>query len=237
VTAPFAAFCDADVLVPIVCCDFLLTASEVGLVDVVNAKDRHVAAAAVEAGADVLVTNDRRLRDEVVASSLVVRPMSADDLGAQLWDSDHEAVSQVIDTLSPSGGVARRRGATSPTSSLDTCQPSQRPGRPAPITDLEPPRSTVAHAQTGHAEVPPGNRRSAVQGRAFRDRCAAAHTGAVGATRGQGRSALHGEGEIEQDLLLEVAPAALLTSRPLPSPAPLRRPTAARAAGPTRGTR
>lgn len=127
-TAPFAAFCDADVLVPIVCCDFLLTASEVGLVDVVvsepvlaevernlvenfphveparlhrrvqdmrvfladqiigvsdldtlaevvNAKDRHVVAAAIEAEADVLDTNDRRLRDEVAASSLIIRPM------------------------------------------------------------------------------------------------------------------------------------------------------------------
>lgn len=30
--------------------------------------------------------------------------MSADHLGAQLWDSDHEAVNQVIDTL-----LAKRR--------------------------------------------------------------------------------------------------------------------------------
>lgn len=156
-TAPFTAFCDADVLVPIVCCDSLLTASEVGLVDVVvsepvlaevernlvenfphveparlhrrvanmrvfladqiievsdldaladvvNAKDHHVVTAAIEAEDDVLVTNDRRLRDEGAASSLIIGPMSADDLGAPLWDSDHEAVNQVIDTL-----LAKRR--------------------------------------------------------------------------------------------------------------------------------
>lgn len=157
-TAPFAAFCDADVLVPILCCDFLLTAAEAGLVDVVvsdavlaevernlvenfahldptrlrrrvadmrdflndqiievgdldavadvvNEKDRHVVAAAIEAGADVVVTNDRRLRDEIERSGLPIRPMSADDLGGLLYTNDHDAVSQVLDTL-----LAKRRG-------------------------------------------------------------------------------------------------------------------------------
>ncbi len=151
-TAPFVAFCDADVLVPIVCCDFLLTAAEAGLVDVVvsevvlgevernlvenfahldparlrrrvadmrdfladqivevgglgavgdvvNEKDRHVVAAALEAGAEVLVTNDRRLRDEVERDSLTIRPMSADDLGNLLWTIDSDTVSEVLEAL------------------------------------------------------------------------------------------------------------------------------------------
>lgn len=33
--ATIAALCDADVLVPILCCDFILTAAEAGLVDIV----------------------------------------------------------------------------------------------------------------------------------------------------------------------------------------------------------
>lgn len=33
--ATIAAFCDADVLVPILCCDFIITAAEAGLVDIV----------------------------------------------------------------------------------------------------------------------------------------------------------------------------------------------------------
>lgn len=63
-TAPFAAFCDAD----------------------------------------VLVTNDRGLRDEVERSSLTIRPMSADNLGTHLWASDQDAVVQVVDML-----LAKRR--------------------------------------------------------------------------------------------------------------------------------
>lgn len=165
-TAPLAAFCDADVLVPIVCCDFLLTAAEAGLVDVVvsdtvlaevernfvenfahldparlrrrvgdmrdfltdqivdvvdvddlddldaigevvNAKDRHVVAAAITAEADVLVTNDRRLRDEVERSSLTIRPMRVDDFGGLLWAIDRDAVTEVLEAL-----LAKRRRST-----------------------------------------------------------------------------------------------------------------------------
>jgi hypothetical protein len=149
-----AAFCDADVLVPIVSCDFFLTAAEAGVVDVivseavlaeveanlvenfphldparlarrvgdmrefladqiidagdlgavagidvVNVKDRHVVGAALAAEADVLVTNDRRLRDELDHGSFPVRPMSADAVGELLWDLDHHAVIQVLDSL------------------------------------------------------------------------------------------------------------------------------------------
>jgi hypothetical protein len=150
------AVLDTDVLVPIVACDFLLTAFDHGLyepavptmvldevertlhvdfphlsreaihhrvgsirrvladhlldvdaVDVpggINAKDRHVVGAAIIGEANLVVSNDRRLRSEIEASSIAARPLSLDVFATTLEARDAERVSAVVDTL-----VAKRR--------------------------------------------------------------------------------------------------------------------------------
>lgn len=151
------AVVDADVLVPIVSCDFLLTAFDLGLFEpivsarileevegvllenfphldpeavrrraghmrtaladqtvepvptdevpeVINAKDRHVAGAAIAGGADALVSNDAGLRRELAESDLDVEPLDSDSFAMRLNDSSAEGVAEVIDAL-----VAKRR--------------------------------------------------------------------------------------------------------------------------------
>lgn len=71
---------------------------------VINDKDRHVVAAAIAARADVLVTNDRRLRAEVGRSALAIRPLALDEPGEQPWHDDPRGVTQVLDAP-----LARRR--------------------------------------------------------------------------------------------------------------------------------
>ena len=141
---------DADVLVPILGCDFLLTAFDLGLYepvvaetvleevrralsedfpnlessaiayrvesmsdvlgdhliaastdldDRINAKDRHVVAAAVEGGASVLVSNDRQLRAEVQAHLRDVTAVDLDRFALMLWEREPDATSAVIDAL------------------------------------------------------------------------------------------------------------------------------------------
>lgn len=143
---------DADVLVRILCCDFLLTAFDLGLYEPVvstealaevernlikdfpqldparlarrvgqmrdalddhlveagmlgdlphsiNAKDRHVIAAALAGEASVVVTNDKRLRAETEAADIGLLAMSADDFAVHLWRLMPEDVDDLIGTL------------------------------------------------------------------------------------------------------------------------------------------
>lgn len=142
---------DADVLVPIVACDFLLTAFDHGLYEpvvstmvldevertllvdlshlgsaaihdrcramrdvleghvvdgdptdvseLVNAKDRHVVAAALAGEAVILVTNDGHLRDEVDRALPALRAISLDDFAVDLWHRSPEGISAVTGAL------------------------------------------------------------------------------------------------------------------------------------------
>lgn len=147
------AVLDADVLVPILTCDLLLTAfdedlyrpvvttvilgevernllaafphldpaalrsrvaqvadvlsrhtHEVGDLDaaelaLVNLKDRHVVAAAITNGADVIVTNDKRLRREVKAMEGGPVAVAADEFAQHLLTDQPEGIDAVIDAL------------------------------------------------------------------------------------------------------------------------------------------
>lgn len=146
------AILDADVLVPILSCDLLLTAFDHDLfqpivtpkildevernlirafpqldpealvrrldhmrralalhtrdnaeegdaVERINRKDRHVVAAALANAADIVVTNDRRLRREIAALGQPLGAVSADDFAVGLVGHDRQAIEQVIDDL------------------------------------------------------------------------------------------------------------------------------------------
>ncbi len=148
---------DANVLVPIVSCDFLLTAFDLqlfepivsstvldevertlieefprldpgvllrrveqvrdaladqtvdtevvdGVPDTINAKDRHVVAAALAAEAIVVVTNDDALRSEIAASGLDLEPLNGDAFVMRLWEASSAEVGEVVDAL-----IAKRR--------------------------------------------------------------------------------------------------------------------------------
>lgn len=148
---------DANVLVPIVACDFLLTAFDLGIFepvvsaevlievertliegfphldpaaiehrvesmrialedqtidtssvegvpDTINAKDRHVVAAALEGEASVIVTNDSALRSEIGASDLEIEARDVDAFVQQLWQDAATEVEAVVAEL-----IAKRR--------------------------------------------------------------------------------------------------------------------------------
>lgn len=155
---------DANLLVPIAACDFLLTAFDRGVFEpivsttvldevertlieyfphadpgglrrrvehmraaladqtvdtkglvavagAVNAKDRHIVAAALAAEATCLVTNDNALRSEVEGSGLDLEPLDGNDFVMRLWDASPAEVSEVIGAL-----IAKRlRRPVSPT--------------------------------------------------------------------------------------------------------------------------
>lgn len=65
----------------------------------VNVKDRHVAAVALAAKADVVVSNDRRLRRQITQLDTPLRAVTADDLMVSLYDADRNAVDEVIATM------------------------------------------------------------------------------------------------------------------------------------------
>ena len=71
----------------------------------VNVKDRHVAAVALASKADVVVSNDRRLRHRATSSIRRLRAVTADDLIAGLHDVDRDGVGEVIAAM-----VAKRVG-------------------------------------------------------------------------------------------------------------------------------
>jgi len=151
VAGPIAVL-DADVLVPILSCDLLLTAfdhdlyqpivtpkildevernllrafpqldadalrrridqmrralalhtrddaDEGAAVESINRKDRHVVAAALATEADIVVTNDRRLRAEIAARGGPPESASADDFAVGLLVHDRDAVERVVDDL------------------------------------------------------------------------------------------------------------------------------------------
>ncbi len=65
----------------------------------VNRKDRHVVAAALANHAGIVVTNDRRLRREMVSLSGRLHAVTADEFAVGLLGNDRDAVEQVIDSL------------------------------------------------------------------------------------------------------------------------------------------
>ena len=65
----------------------------------VNVKDRHVAAVALASKADVVVSNDRRLRRQINQLDPPLRAVTADDLMVGLHDADRDGVDEVIATM------------------------------------------------------------------------------------------------------------------------------------------
>jgi predicted nucleic acid-binding protein len=65
----------------------------------VNPKDRHVAALALVVGADVVVSNDRRLRRQLQGLDPPVTALTADDLALRLLDQDRQAMTGVLDAM------------------------------------------------------------------------------------------------------------------------------------------
>ncbi len=157
------AVIDANLLVPIVACDFLLTAFDhgvfepivsttvldevertlidtfphvdpgglrrrvehmraaladqtidvtgfVGVAGMINAKDRHVVAAALAAEATRVVTDDGALRSEIEGSGLDLEPLDGNAFAMRLWEASPADVSEVVQSL-----IAKRhRPAVSP---------------------------------------------------------------------------------------------------------------------------
>ena len=68
-------------------------------VEGVNRKDRHVVAAALTHAADVVVTNDRRLRQEIDALGRRLRAASGDGFAVSLLGDARDAIDQVLDDL------------------------------------------------------------------------------------------------------------------------------------------
>lgn len=161
------AVIDANLLVPIVACDFLLIAFDHGLfepivstmvldevertliddfphvnpgglrrrvdhmraalagqtvdvdatefalvVEMINAKDHHVVAAALASEATCVVTNDNALRSEIAGSGLDLEPLDGNSFVRGMWDASSADVNEVIDALI----AKRRRPPVSPTS-------------------------------------------------------------------------------------------------------------------------
>ena len=65
----------------------------------VNRKDRHIAATALANGADLVVSNDRRLRREINAMGLPLRAVTGDEFAQRLLADQPDGIDAVIDTL------------------------------------------------------------------------------------------------------------------------------------------
>lgn len=72
-----------------------------------NPKDRHVAAVALAVKADVVVSNDRRLRHQLQALDPPIAALTADELALRLLDQDLDGMNEVLDTM-----VAKRTRRT-----------------------------------------------------------------------------------------------------------------------------
>jgi len=70
----------------------------------INAKDRHVVAAAITGEATMIVSNDRRLGNEVAAASTTLTVLTLDAFASTLWDASPDGVNAVVDAL-----VAKRQ--------------------------------------------------------------------------------------------------------------------------------
>lgn len=68
-------------------------------VGTVNRKDRHVAATALAHGADLVVSNDRRLRREINALDQPLQAVTADEFAQQLLADQPDGIDAVIDAL------------------------------------------------------------------------------------------------------------------------------------------
>ena len=64
-----------------------------------NRKDRHVAATALARGADLVVSNDRRLRREINALSGPLRAVTGDEFAQRLLADQPDGIDAVIDAL------------------------------------------------------------------------------------------------------------------------------------------
>ncbi len=83
----------------------------VGLVEMINAKDRHVVAAALATEATWVVTNDKALRSEIAGAGLNLEPLDGNAFVLRLWEASPGNVSEVVDSL-----IAKRhRRPVSPT--------------------------------------------------------------------------------------------------------------------------
>ena len=89
------AVLDADVLVPV---HDVTQGNDAALAGIIR-KDRHVAALALTQHADLVVTNDRRLRREIDALTMPLRALSADEFVLHLVLADRTHVDDVIDEL------------------------------------------------------------------------------------------------------------------------------------------
>ena len=65
----------------------------------VNAKDRHIAAAALATRADLVVTNDKRLRRQIDALDAPVRAVSADEFVGGLCHAQPDQIVAVLDAM------------------------------------------------------------------------------------------------------------------------------------------
>lgn len=65
----------------------------------VNPKDRHVAAVALAIQADIVVSKDRRLRQQLQALDPPITAMTADDFALRLLDRDPDGINGVVDTM------------------------------------------------------------------------------------------------------------------------------------------
>lgn len=65
----------------------------------VNRKDRHVATTALKHGAELVVSNDRRLRREINALDQPLQAVTADEFAQQLLADQPDGIDTVIDAL------------------------------------------------------------------------------------------------------------------------------------------
>lgn len=111
----------------------------------INPKDRHVVGAALVATAQVIVSNDRRLRGEVDASGLQLAALDLDTFAIGLWRSSPTDVQAVIDTAVSKRQRPRSRPTNRYERSSDTCPSWPWPFRRIdagvpPIIDTDPTR-------------------------------------------------------------------------------------------------
>jgi hypothetical protein len=65
----------------------------------INAKDRHVVAAALVGEAPVLVSNDNALRQQINRAAMALRAVTLDDFGLELWEQSADGVNEAVDAL------------------------------------------------------------------------------------------------------------------------------------------
>lgn len=84
--------------------DHIIDTSTADVATTINAKDRHVVAAAIAGEATVVVTEDQQLRTEITASIVGLSSLDADGFAMRLWSNSADDVNDVIRQL-----IAKRR--------------------------------------------------------------------------------------------------------------------------------